>query len=190
MFKKIGLTLFALATICGVAAAQMWSNFPQVGGAAYCITYVNGVCQQTVPAGPTIVTGNETVPMDTNLSNGRSPQTVKAGLASFNALPVDFEAVTAGSAFYTYTFANNNGGVVFTASGTISDMRVTAPPAPIDGQQVYVSSTNTITAFQFIANTGQTLAVSTPTTLTASTTAPQGYKWVYRSSDAKWYRLQ
>lgn len=190
MFKKIGLVLALVVTGSIYAGAQMWSNFPQVGGAAYCITYVNGVCQQTVPAGPSALTGSETVPMDTNLSNGRSPQTVKAGLASFNALPVAYEAVTAGSAFYTYTFGNAVGGVVFTASGTISDMRVTAPPAPIDGQQVYVSSTNTITAFQFIANTGQTLAVTTPTVLTASTTAPQGYKFVYRASDDKWYRLQ
>lgn len=190
MFKKIGLTLFALATICGVATAQMWSNFPQVGGAAYCITYVNGVCQQTVPAGPSVVTGNETIPADTNLSNGRSPQTVKMSLASLNANPLTFQTITPGSAFYAYTLANTSGGIVFSASGTISDARVTAPAAPIDGQQVLIGSSHTVTALQFIANTGQTLAVTTPTVLTASTSAPQGYKWVYHAADAKWYRLQ
>lgn len=181
----LGVSLFA-----GVAIAQLYGNFPKVGGAAYCITYVNAVCQQTVPAGPTIVTGSETIAADTNLASGRMPQTVKMGLASLNALPVAFEAITNGSAYYTYTFGNSTGGLVFVAANTISDARVTAPPAPIDGQQVYISSSHTITAFQFIANTGQTLAVTTPTVLTASATVPQGYKFVYRSSDAKWYKLQ
>lgn len=108
-----------------------------------------------------------------------------------NLANYSYQLVVAGSAFYTYTVPNNTGIVVFDiASGPISDERVTAPAAPFDGQQVIVSSRVTITAFQFIANTGQTLAATTPTVLTASTTADQGYKWIYRQTDKKWYRLQ
>ena len=33
-------------------------------------------------------------------------------------------------------------------------------------------------------------AVSTPTVLTASTTVPQGYEFLYKSSSLKWYRIR
>ena len=191
MLRKFLLGSIAALTVVGVSAvAQQWLPFPIVGGSSFCASTVNNTCVSTIPAGPTVITGNETIPGDTNLSGGRAPQTVKFSMASLNLLPVAYESITAGSAFYTYTFPNTTGTVIFTASGTISDERVTAPPNPVDGQKVTVSSTHTITAFQFIANTGQTLAVTTPTVLTASTTVPQGYSWRYRASDAKWYRVQ
>lgn len=191
MLRKLLLGSVAALGIVGASAvAQMWLPFPIVGGSSFCSSTVNNTCVNTVPAGPTVITGNETIPGDTNLSSGQSPQTVKFSMASLNLLPVSYQSITAGSAFYTYTFPNTTGTVIFTASGTISDERVTAPPNPVDGQLVNVSSTHTITSFQFIANTGQTLAVTTPTALTVSTTAPQGYSWRYRASDAKWYRVQ
>lgn len=191
MLRKLLLgSVAALGVVGASAVAQMWLPFPIVGGSSFCSSTVNNTCVNTVPAGPTVITGNETIPGDTNLSSGQSPQTVKFSMASLNLLPVSYQSITAGSAYYTYTFPNTVGTVIFTASGTISDERVTAPPNPVDGQLVNISSTNTITSFQFIANTGQTLAVSTPTALTASTTAPQGYSWRYRASDAKWYRVQ
>lgn len=191
MLRKLLLgSVAALGVVGASAVAQMWLPFPIVGGSSFCSSTVNNTCVNTVPAGPTVITGNETIPGDTNLSSGQSPQTVKFSMASLNLLPVSYQSITAGSAFYTYTFPNTTGTVIFTASGTISDERVTAPPNPVDGQLVNVSSTHTITSFQFIANTGQTLAVTTPTALTVSTTAPQGYSWRYRASDAKWYRVQ
>ena len=189
MLKKLGIGL--IISLFSVSAfAQQWPNIPQLDSPSYCSSTVNNVCVQTIPAGPT-KSGLETVPMDTNAASGQTPQTVKANLASLNALPYSYQLVVTGSAFYTYTVPNNVGTVIFDiASGPISDERVTAPAAPIDGQQVTVSSTVTLTAFQFIANTGQTLAATTPTVLTASTTVPQGYKWIYRQTDKKWYRLQ
>lgn len=192
MLKKFGLSLLALASVvvATVATAGLWNNFPQVGSARYCITTVNGVCQQYVPAGPSIVNGNETIPADTNLSGGIMPQTVKLSLMSLNAAPITFTDITPGSASYTYTLANNSGGMVFESSVTISSVTINAPAAPIDGQQVIIGSNRTITSLAFVANTGQTLSVTTPTVLTASTTAPQGYKFIYRSSTAKWTRLQ
>lgn len=115
----------------------------------------------------------------------------KNGSLLQNLTNYSYQLLTAGSAFYTYTVPNTVGIVMFDiASGPISDERVTAPANPYDGQQVAIASSVTITAFQFIANTGQTLAVTTPTVLTASTTVPQGYKWIYRQANKKWYRLQ
>lgn len=195
MLKRIGLALFAmLAAMAIPAIAQLWPNIPIVGGAAYCASTVNATCVSTVAAGPTVVTGSETIPADTNLSQGRSPQVVKLSLQTLGLGAYSYQLVVTGAASYTYTVPNTVRDVIFDiASGPISDERVTAPASPVDGQKVCVSSRVTITAFQFIANTtvtAQTLAATTPTVLTASTTAPQGYCWLYRITDLKWYRLQ
>lgn len=192
MFKRIGLALFAIFAAMAIPAiAQLWPNLPIVGGAAYCASTVNNTCVSTIVAGPTAITGNETIPADTNLSQGRTPQAVKVTLQTLGIGPYTYQLVVTGAASYSYTVPNNIRDVIFDiASGPISDERVTAPAAPVDGQKVCVNSRVTITAFQFIANTGQTLAATTPTVLTASTTAPQGYCWLYRSTDLKWYRLQ
>lgn len=189
---KISLSAFAVIAFGGFAIAQqgLWPNFPIVGGASYSCGSVNGVSNCTVAAGPTVITGNETIPANTNLSQGQSPQNVLLKPVNLGAGPTSYQAITAGSAFYTYTVPNTTRRVIFTASGTISDERVTAPAAPIDNQLVAVCSTNTITAFQYIANTGQSLAVTTPTVITASTTVPQCYEWTYRLSNTTWYRVQ
>lgn len=191
--NKLLLGAFAAIAFAGAVYSQgqgLFANLPVVGGASYCATTVNGVCQQTIPAGPTAVTGDENIPANTNLSQGRNPQTVAMTPRAMQFGPTAFEAITAGSAFYTYTVGNNTRRVIFTSSVTISDERVTAPASPMDGQMVGVCSTNTITAFQFIANTGQSLAASTPTVITASTTVPQCYEWIYRLSNTTWYRVQ
>ncbi len=189
MLKKLGIAL-GLVLCSTLLLAQQWPNIPKLDSASYCSSTTNSVCTNTVPAGPA-KTGLETVPMDTNAAQGSSPQTVKAGLASLNALPYSYQLVVAGSAFYTFTVPNTVGTVIFDiASGAISDERVTAPAAPIDGQTIAITSKTTITAFQFIANSGQSLAATTPTVLTASTTVPQGYKWIYRTANTTWYRLQ
>jgi hypothetical protein len=93
------LAAISTATITGVIAAGNWSTLPVVGGASYCASTVSGVnlpssqgpfgvvpgstqgsgsqgiCGQTVPAGPTGVTGVEMIPADTGLANSASPQT-------------------------------------------------------------------------------------------------------------------
>lgn len=203
--RSVRVTLVASVGVVALGAAiawavGLWPNLPIVGGAAYCQSFMMNpttglpttTCNgPTTPAGPTVVTGNELVPADTRLSGGRAPQTVLLSMASLNALPYDYQLLVTGALNYTYTVPNTSGLVEFDmASGPISDVRATAPAAPIDGQRVKINSRVTITAFQFIANTGQTLAATTPTVLTASTTAPQGYEWFYRSTDAKWYRVQ
>jgi hypothetical protein len=106
-----------------------------------------------------------------------------------NLTNYDYKNVTASPD--TYTVGNKTGIVIFDVIGgsPLTQETVTAPAQPFDGQIVTVASRVTITTFAFVANTGQTLAASTPTVLTASTTAPQGYRWIYRATDAKWYRI-
>ena len=76
MIKKLTLGIAASFLIAGIAIAGMFANYPKVGGSSYSCGSVNGVSNCTVPAGPSALTGNETIPADTNLANGQSPQTV------------------------------------------------------------------------------------------------------------------
>ncbi len=83
-------------------AAGLFPGFPVVGGAAYCNGTSTGatgtqVCTTTVPAGPTIVTGLERVPADTQIAGGGQPQTVSLTMASLNALPYTFTNVANGT---------------------------------------------------------------------------------------------
>jgi len=67
MLRKIAIGLFATVAATGIAAlAQTFApDMPILGGPSYCASTVNNVCQSTIPAGPAL-TGNETVPADTN----------------------------------------------------------------------------------------------------------------------------
>ena len=80
MFKRIALAMVAVLSCAGLSViAQTFApDFPQVGSGSYCASTQNGgTCVNTVPAGPPAVTGTETIPADTNLSNGQFPQSVK-----------------------------------------------------------------------------------------------------------------
>lgn len=118
--KKIGFAWIGVIGIGAVAAiAQMFSGLPIVGGASYCMTTVNNVCTQTIPAGPTSVTGAETIPLDTNLTSGQSPQTAKittltlanyargTGLLYSTGVPVAGAAGTAEQVLATYSVPAN-----------------------------------------------------------------------------------
>lgn len=90
----------ALAVAAPLVAysAGMWSNWPVIGQGAYCSSYVSGtvnpnsqgpygvvpgltqgsgvqgICGQTVPAGPVGVTGQELIPSDLNVNGGYPTQ--------------------------------------------------------------------------------------------------------------------
>lgn len=188
MFKRLGLSLVLIA-YATVASAQEWPNIPIIGGASYCSSMVNGHCSNTVAAGPA-KTGLETVPADTNASQGQSPQTAKLSLASLNALPITVVPVTTPPA--AVSASNLSGGVLYTSTTTITAATVGLPIAPFDQQQYTISSNRTITTLTVVAGSSATLigSNSNPTVLTASTTAPQGYKFIYNAPDTSWYRLQ
>jgi hypothetical protein len=185
--KKL-LSTFALVIGLGVigAIAQYWPSLPIVGGGSYCSAYGNGnVCTQTVPAGPAM-TGNETVPADTNLTQGQYPSSVKINVTSLGGGAI---AIVDGDAT-TYTVAPGVSTVILTDSNTITSSAITTPAAPVDGQYLRISSTQTVTTFSLTANSGQSLGSTTPSVITASTTVAYGYEWIYRKSNATWYRVR
>lgn len=87
MLRKIAISLFAMIAVTGLAAiAQQFSNYPQVGSGSYCDSTVNGNCVSTIPAGPSALTGLETIPADTNAAQGVAPQTVKVPITYFTGV--------------------------------------------------------------------------------------------------------
>ncbi len=186
MKSKYLLLPLLLVAASGAIAAGMFAGLPIVGGAAYCSSTVNAVCTNTVAAGPTIVTGNELIPADTQLTQGQNPQTVYLSMASINALPYQFETPLTGASI---TVANTTGSLVLAPAGTIATLTVTMPSAPMDGQRLNISSSNTVTALTLTPGAGQTIS-NTPTAITISTTAAYGYTFIYRAANTNWYRLQ
>lgn len=200
--KSLAALAFAGLAVTSAYAAGLFPDYPVVGGASYCagssqsatgsiIGAVTG-CPNTVPAGPTIVTGNEQVPADTRLANGVQPQTVLLPLASLNALPITNIAVTSASPLLSAT--NIMGGVVFRSSTTITAANITLPPAPQDGQQFAVSANRTITTLTITgANVTSVMGANTaPTTLSNGNTSGNtyGFRFVFNAADSSWYRLQ
>lgn len=198
-----------LVTSSIVWAAGNWSTLPIVGGASFCASTVSGtgglggvtgqgqgttgsICAQTVPAGPSVVTGNELVPADEpNTATGQSPQTVVLTLASLNALPTAYTAVfNNGTATNTIPISPLIGNLVILGSAALSATTVQFPASPIDGQQLGLTANQTIATLIMSPNTGQTIdAKAQVTALTTSTTATYGYKFLWRASNSTWYRL-
>lgn len=83
-FRSLAVGLAALAAVSTAAlAAGLFPGFPVVGGASYCssqstagVPGTAATCNNTVPAGPPSITGNELIPADTQLASGQQPQTV------------------------------------------------------------------------------------------------------------------
>ena len=201
--KRIALGLAALVAVVSIAfAAGQFAGLPIVGGASYCQGQSTGttgqVCTVTVPAGPTIVTGNELIPADTQLANGAMPQTVYLSLASINALPYVYNVPANAT---TVTVAATTGKLILNPAGTLTTLGVSLPAAValVDGQTFELSSSQTLTALTIGLGTGTTMS-NTPTALTISTTAAYGYRWLFHvtastaatglPSTGVWYRLQ
>jgi hypothetical protein len=180
---SIVCALVGFGTVAAVAAG-MFPGLPIVGGATY--DTGSGVM---APAGPTVVTGNELVPADTQLSGGRAPQTVLLPMSALHALPVNMTTLTAGAATYSFTASATDGGVMFIGPGAISPTTVNFPAAPINQQRFKIGSNNTIATLTLAAGVAKNIS-NTPTALTVSTTAPYGYEFVYNSATSTWYRLQ
>lgn len=190
---RMGIAAFALIASVSIAIGQgqgLWPNFPIVGSSSYCASTTNGVCTSTIPAGPTALTGSESIPANTNLSGGRSPQNVLITPASLNALPMNW--VTGGvAANQSISASALTGGAFIISSSTISVANLTLPLGAIDGQEYTFSANRSILALSVTAPAGDTLGTSAgPTALTASTTISFGYRWKYHGSTKVWQRLQ
>ena len=200
--KKLVVALACVAGVIGLStlayAAGMWPDLPVVGGATYCagssqsatgsiIGSVTG-CPNQVPAGPTIVTGNEQIPADTRLSSGAAPQTVLIPMASLNALPIQFVTVT--STNPAISAANTSGGLFVHSTAVVTTTAVTLPQAPIDGQQYAIAadaklSLLTVSAGALtLGNSGLVTAISPTVGL-----GTVGIRYIYNAALSTWFRL-
>lgn len=58
---------------------------------------------------------------------------------------------------FSYTFGNSQSMIVISNAATLAQGTITMAAAPSDGDQNCVFAQNTVTTFNFVANTGQTL---------------------------------
>jgi hypothetical protein len=188
MLKKLGIA-FGLLAIFSFANAQQWPNVPTLGGPSYCSSTVNGVCVNTVPAGPSM-TGAETVPADTNASQGQSPQTVKVPLSLLNSGPYQYVAPLTGASI---TLAAVTRQLLIDPAGTISAFTVVFPAATglLDNQRVGICTTQIITTLTITNGSGATV-LNPPTAMLVpvATGAASCVAWLYRAANTSWYRIQ
>lgn len=196
--NRILLSALALVAFAGVAIAQgvggvgLWNNWPIVGQSSYCATTTNSVCTSTVPAGPSALTGAETIPANRGTS-ATAPTNVLIPVGSLGGNPITVQSITTGAVGATAISASNlDGGVIYSAAVTITSAAITLPLNPIQGQTYKVSSNRNITTLSVSAASGDSMAAnSAPTVLSTNIVGgPQGYVFYYNKSNTTWYRLQ
>jgi hypothetical protein len=114
--KGVTASILSVLLTTGAVGMGLWHGLPIVGQPAFCTSTVSGVtlpanqgpygvvpgstqgsgqgiCGETTPAGPPVVTGSELVPADTALPNAAPPQTVRiptALLANMSGTPRNY----------------------------------------------------------------------------------------------------
>jgi len=189
MLKKVLLGSAAALFAIGIAVGQQWLNFPIVGQSSFCSSTVNGTCVNTVPAGPAL-TGNETIPADTNLSDGSSPQTVKIPVVALNSGPYQYNAPLTGASL---TVGAKERQLIIQPAGTIAALTVTTPAASLlqDGQRWGLCTTQIVTALTLTAGSGTTI-LNGPTALLVPVATGEAscVEFLYRQANTTWYRVQ
>ena len=198
MLKKLGFSLVGLVISASVAlAAGAFQGYPEIGdltGTTTCLSQGNrGVCNQYSPIGPSIITGNEQIPADTGSSS--QPFTVLIPPAALGAGPYQYAAPLTGA---TLTVTNLQRRLILEPAGTIAALTVVLPAANagasnalIDNQLFGLCTTQVVTALTLTAGSGTTV-LNAPTALLVpvATGAGSCVEWVYRQSNATWYRVQ
>jgi hypothetical protein len=110
-------------------------------------------------------------------------------MRALRAAPIVYN-LCAGAACGTVVGLDNANGVLLAYTTTIDSATVNLPVSPMDGQVFKIAANYTVTSLTVVAGAGTTLSVTTPTVLTASTTAPQGYEFQYVASVTKWFRIR
>ena len=178
---KIGLGAVGALALSSVAAvaAGLFPGFPIVGNSGYCASFVNGVCVQTIPAGPSGLSGSELMPADTGLPNGQNPQTVL----------VPTSLLSGGTnLLYGGDFDTNVGQRLSTVKGVASLAGITPTAAVMtaDGWWVYSSgSTVTVTTPSTAAQGNSTLNTAKMLDVARTTsTTPSGQICIGQTLDA------
>lgn len=144
----------------------------QVGNAVTMIsaTITGNTKSNSATTGALIVAGG--VGIAGNLSTGGAR--IEAGY--------QYSAATTG---FNIATTSNVSRVIFDPAGTLANGTLTLPSANVDATVITVSSTQTITAFQVLPNTGTTLVPSGNITLSAGTSAT----YFYHANETKWYKI-
>jgi len=197
MLKKLGLSTAALIAAIGIAyAGGAFQGFPVVGndGTICLSTGNNGVCNQLQPLGPSRLTGAETVPADTNITNNSTPNTVNIPMPALGAGPHQYAAPLTGA---TLTLTNLQRRLILEPAGTIAALTVVFPAVGsgssllVDNQLMGICTTQIVTALTVTAGAGTTV-LNAPTALLVpvATGGASCVEWVYRLSNTTWYRVQ
>lgn len=205
MLKKLLLSLSALIFTAGLAIAQtggsggQGAGFPTVGIPAdtQCIRFGNNnVCNAYAPAGPTTVTGSETVMSDTHLPSGQQPATVNMPLTAIGGGKLSVQAPLTGA---TINVDAQTRQLILNPAGTIATLTVNFPAAssttPYDGQRIGICGTQIVTALTLGGGTGNTFnpAVQTATLVPVVTGAASCTEYIYSKTSTTagvWFRTQ
>lgn len=186
MFKKLIFAgLVTLGVVSVAYAAGLFQGYPIAGGPSYCNSLVNGVCNQTIAAGPA-TTGSELIPADTRLPNGQNPQTVLVPITVLRGGLTTLATPLTGASITTTAQTSK---LLLNPAGTIAALTIVLPAGStlIDGQTLDVGSSQIVTALTLTSGTGTSI-VGGPTTIAA----PGGFTLAYKASSATegtWYRL-
>ena len=205
MLNKIGLGLFALALSASGALAQYTT---QAGGTGFgyptlnvpdttqCLRYGNGgVCNAYAPAGPTALSGFETVIADTHGAAGSIPQTINVPLTGLGAGKFTLSVPLAGD---TITLDAQTRQLVINPAGTLATLTINMPAASatmVNGSRIGICTTQVVTALTLGAGTGNTFNPAVPTALlvpvaTGGASCPE---FIYSKTSATagvWFRTQ
>lgn len=192
MKKLLAILGVTIGLGSAVALAAQFFALPIVAGNSYCSSTNNAVCVNTVVAGPTTLTGNETIPADTNLTGGRAPQTVLIRPGTLGAGPTTYNVPLTGE---SVTITNTTRRLIIIPAGTIAAFTVVFPAATTlteaDGQLFGFCTTQIVTTLTVTAGSGTTVSNAPSAMLVpVATGGASCVEWTYRLSNTTWYRVQ
>lgn len=145
---------------------------------------MSGYVTNGVPNFTGVLTGNETVLMDTELGAGLAPQCIAVQTNQLRARQYQQSSPLTGATVQTPQSVHL---VQVTPAGTIAALTWVLPAAPVvDGQVVKLFSTQIITSLTINPSAGQTINGAAVTSLA---TANTGVEYVYSAANSTWYRV-
>lgn len=205
MLKKLALALAMSIVAMSGALAQYTAaaggtgaglptlNLPEL---TQCLRYGNGgVCSAYAPAGPTAITGYETVIGDTHSAAGSVPQTMNIPLTAIGAGKTTVSVPLTGA---TVTLDAQTRQLIVNPAGTIAALTVNMPAASatmVDGSRIGICGTQIVTALTMGAGTGNTFSTTAPTAMLVPvvTGAASCFEFLYSKTSATvgvWHRTQ
>lgn len=214
MLKKLSLACAALIAAASIAyAGGAFQGWPLVGGngTSNCLsTGNNGVCNQFQPAGPSVLTGNETIPADTNIPGAGSNAVPATLVIPSNLFGNGYGNTTIFSTTGTtaaVVVADGVSNFIYTGAGTATFTSFKLSTNPINNQKECLIDAGTgiltLTAVAASANSfgnTPTIVGTTPTSIPVAvasgaqtTVTNAGACWIYQagaSNNGIWYRVQ